>query len=117
MKNHIVLCLLLMALLIPVSAQAASPRAPKVMPYIDFDGTTATCSVSVIGDNTKDSIFLTAKLYKGSSCIATWTASGSGHLNFSKTKSVQKGKTYKLTADVTINEKALATASTSGTCG
>ena len=27
------------------------------------------------------------------------------------------GKTYKLTADVTINEKALATASTSGTCG
>ena len=69
MKKHIILCLLLMALLIPVSAQAASPRAPKVMPYIDFDGTTATCSVSVIGDNTKDSIFLTAKLYKGSSCI------------------------------------------------
>lgn len=71
MKKHIGLCLLLIALLIPVAAQAASPRAPKVMPYIGFDGTTATCSVSVIGDSTKDSISLTAKLYNGDKCIAT----------------------------------------------
>ena len=116
MKKRICSIMLLIALLIPLSAQAVTPRKPKVIPYINFSGTTATCSVSVICDSTKDAISLTAKLYNGSTCIATWTESGTGSLNFSRTKTVQRGKTYKLTADVTINGTALATASTTGTC-
>ena len=116
MKKHIGFVMLLIALLIPVSAQAATPRRPKVLPYINFSGTTATCSVSVNGDSTKDTISLTAKLYDGSTCIATWTDSGTCNLNFSKTKTVQSGKTYKLTADFTINGTSLGTTSATGTC-
>lgn len=107
--------LLLLALMLPITAQAA-PRYPKVAPSISFSGTTATCKVSVRGDSTSDSISLTAKLWKGSECIATWTASGTGTLNFSKTKTVEKGSTYKLTADATVNGTKLPTASATGTC-
>lgn len=109
--------LFLMVLTIPVSAQAATPRTPKVLPGITFDGTTATCTVTVFGDNTKDGISLTAKLWKGSECIAIWTDSGSGYLNFSRTMTVESGYTYKLTADVSINGKSLQTISTTGICG
>jgi len=35
---------------------------------------------------------------------------------FQQNKTVQSGKTYKLTADVTINGIALATASVTGPC-
>lgn len=115
MKRTVFAVLLLLALVFPVSAQAAQ-RLAIARPSITFSGTTATCSVSARGNSTKDSISLTAKLYNGSTCIATWTDSGTGSLNFSKTKTVQSGNTYKLTADVTINGTALATASASGTC-
>lgn len=115
MKRTVFAVLLLLALVFPVSAQAAQ-RYRRVSPNITFSSTTATCSVSVRGNSAKDSISLTAKLYQGNECIATWTDSGTGNLNFSKTKSVQSGKTYKLTADVTINGTALGTTSATGTC-
>lgn len=115
MKKRVCIGMLLFALLIPLPAQAA-PRSPKAFPSISFRGTTATCSVTINASNQADSISLTAKLYQGSDCIATWTDSGTGRLFFSKTHRVQKGQTYKLTADVTINGKALDTASTTGTC-
>lgn len=107
--------LLLLALMLPITAQAA-PRSSRATPSISFSGTTATYKVTVRGDSTSDSISLTAKLWKGSECIATWTASGTGTLNFSKTKIVEKGSTYKLTADATVNGTKLSTASATGTC-
>lgn len=107
--------LLLLALMLPITAQAA-PRSSSAKPSLSFSGTTATCKVTVYGTGTKDSISLTAKLWKGSECIATWTASGTGTLKFSKTKTVEKGSTYKLTADATVNGTKLSTASATGTC-
>lgn len=115
MKKSTFAAFLILLLLIPVSAQA-SQRGVAVSPNIRFNGTTATCTVSVSGNNAKDAISLTAKLYCGSDCIATWTDFGTGRLSIVKTKSVQSGKNYKLTAAVTINGTALATASTTGTC-
>lgn len=115
MKKVVFAALLLFLIAIPVSAQATQ-RSTASIPNITFSGTTATCTVSVNGDSANDSISLTAKLYCGSDCIATWTDSGTGRLSIVKTKSVQSGKNYKLTADVTINGTALATASTTGTC-
>lgn len=109
--------LFLIVLMIPISAQAATPRVPKVLPGITFNGTTATCTTTVFGDNVDDSISLTAKLWKGSECIATWIDSGSGYLNFSRTMTVENGYMYKLTADVSINGKSLQTISTTGICG
>lgn len=107
--------LLLLALMLPITAQAA-PRSSSAKPSLSFSGTTATCKVTVYGTGTKDSISLTAKLWKGSECIATWAASGTGRLDFSKTKTVEKGGTYKLTADATVNGAKLSTASATGTC-
>lgn len=115
MKKTLFAAFFLLMLVFPFSAQATQ-RSAMVKPNITFSGTTATCSVSVIGNSAKDSISLTVKLYSGNACIATWTDSGSGNLNFSRTKTVQKGSTYKLTADVSINGTALSTASTTGTC-
>lgn len=107
--------LLLLALALPITAQAA-PRSSSAKPSLSFSGTTATCKVYVRGNGGTDSISLTAKLWKGSECIATWTASGTGRLDFSKTKTVEKGSTYKLTADATVNGTKLSTASATGTC-
>ena len=107
--------LLLLALMLPITAQAA-PRSSSAKPSLSFSGTTATCKVTVYGTGTKDSISLTAKLWKGSECIATWTASGTGRLDFSKTKTIEKGSTYKLTADATVNGTKLSTTSATGTC-
>ena len=115
MKKVVFAALLLFLIAIPVSAQATQ-RSTASIPSITFSGTTATCTVSVNGDSANDSISLTAKLYQGNKCIATWTDSGNGKLRLSRTKTVQSGKTYKLTADVTINGTALATAPTTGTC-
>ena len=115
MKKVVFAALLLFLIAIPVSAQSAQ-RMTASVPNIAFSGTTATCTVSVNGDSANDSISLTAKLYQGNECIATWTDSGNGKLRFSRTKTVQSGKTYKLTADVTINGTALGTTSATGTC-
>lgn len=115
MKKVVFTALFLFLIAIPVSAQAAQ-RSTASIPNIAFSGTTATCTVSVNGDSANDSISLTAKLYQGNECIATWTDSGNGKLRFSRTKTVQSGKTYKLTADVTINGTALGTRSATGTC-
>ena len=42
MKKRICSIMLLIALLIPLSAQAVTPRKPKVIPYINFSGATGT---------------------------------------------------------------------------
>lgn len=115
MKKILSALLLLAALALPVSAQSPQ-RAVRATPNISFSNATATCSVSVYGENKTDRISLTAKLYQGDACIATWTDSGTGYLNFSRSKRVQKGKSYKLTADVTVNGESFSTASDTGTC-
>lgn len=48
--------------------------------------------------------------------MKTWTASGTQVVTLSKPATVEKGKTYKLTADVTINGVKQATKSTTATC-
>lgn len=110
---------LLMALLLfilPVTANAATPRYVNIRPGIDFNGTTATCTVSVTGNSMKDEIEIVVKLWNGGSCIATWKDSGTGYVNFSKDKTVIKNNEYKLTADVTINGEVQPKVSTTATC-
>ena len=58
---------LLMALLLfilPVTANAATPRYVNIRPGIDFDGTMATCTVSVTGNSMKDEIEIVVKFEK-----------------------------------------------------
>lgn len=110
---------LLMALLLfilPVTANAATPRYVNIRPGIDFDGTMATCTVSITGNSMKDEIEIVVKLWNGGSCIATWKDSGTGYVNFSKDKTVIKNNEYKLTVDVTINGEVQPRVSTTATC-
>lgn len=114
-KRVLALCLILVFAL-GITAQAAEVLSVRTVPKITFDGTTATCTVNVRGDKTTDTISLTAKLYQGSTCVKTWNTSGTGVVLLSKPATVEKGTTYKLTADVTINGVKQATKSTTATC-
>ncbi len=116
MRKTAFLLALLMILAIPVSAQADTMRASQIYPVLYFNGTTATCGVSVYGKTAEDAITATVKLWDGGTCLETWYPSGTGSLNFSGAKTVTSGRQYKLTVDATINGVALTTVSTTGTC-
>lgn len=106
----------IMVLLLPMTAHAATSRTIRIYPSLSFDGTTANCSVIVLADISSDEIEATIKLWQGNNCVATWQEDATGNLVFKKVATVTSGKTYKLTADVTINDVAQPQASVSAKC-
>lgn len=108
--------LILFGSVLPFSAQAAEPRVLSIVPALSFSGTTANCQLNVNTDYATNNIYATIKLWNGSSCVAIWGASGTGHLNFYANRTVVKGNTYTLTADVTINGVAEPQISITRTC-
>lgn len=119
MRKIALIIALIMILSVPTTAYAAmseeiSPFVLRIYPHISFDGKTATCSVNVLVDSSSDRISITMKLWQGNSCIATWSTSGTGCMQFSRSKNVTEGLQYKLTADVTINGIAKPTVSVYG---
>lgn len=101
--KKIAFLLALLMFVLPITANAATPRSIFIKPGISFDDDTANCTVSVTGNSMKDDIEVVVKLWQGNICIATWKTSGTGYVNFSKSKTVSTGVEYELTADVTIN--------------
>lgn len=121
MKKTAFVLAIFLILSIPTTAYAAvpdeiSPFVLRIYPQISFDEDTATCTATVISDKMTDSISVTLKLWQGSSCIATWSTSGTGYMQFSRSKKVTEGLQYKLSVDVTINGVAKPTVSTYGIC-
>jgi len=114
MKKRFAALSLALVLMLAITAQAAT-FATSVVPEISFSGTTATCTVTARG-NTGDSISIRAKLWQGSTCLKDWQTSGTGRVVLERTASVESGKTYRLTADVTIDGVKQTTKSVSGTC-
>ena len=119
MKKTALLLVFILVMAIPVTANAAlpdenNPYALHIRPTLSFDGTTANCSVTVIGENMSDSISIVMKLWQGNSCIATWSTSGKGYVQFSRSKDIAESLQYKLTADVLINGIAKPTVSAYG---
>lgn len=103
------LCILLTAIMLlsalsPVMANAAEPRILSIAPSLSFSGTTAYCELTVVGDYSTDEYEATVKLWEGNTCIKTWTCSGTGYIEFSKTYTVKLNTEYTLTADVTVND-------------
>ena len=68
---------------------------------ISNSGADVTCTGIVFG-NAKDPISAKMKLWRDNTCIATWSANGTGNLTIVKTKSVTKGHTYKVTVDANV---------------
>ena len=116
MKKLICLLLAFTLLALPVTATAATPRLAIIVPTLSFDGTTATCSLIASSDYSTDKISAVLQLWDGNSCIATWSASGTGALSMSRTKTVTKGVEYTLTANVIINGVAQPRASMTKKC-
>ena len=117
MKKLIALMLAIVLIVsISISANAAAPRFLSIYPGLTFDGTTANCSVRIIGSTTNDEIDATIKLWRGSTCLRTWRVSDDGYLFWSGTATVTKGKTYDLTVDLVYNGVSKPRVSVSGTC-
>lgn len=101
-----ILVLLVVAMMVgilAVPAMAAEPKMTTAVANLNISGTTATCSLRTSADYSSDSLKAIIKLYRGSTCIATWSTSGNGYIYFSKTKTITKGYTYKMTVDLTVN--------------
>ena len=115
MKKGFLCLLLLMSMILAVPAYAASARTIDVVPDIEFNGTTATCTVRIMGDRTTDVISASVVLRQGSALIATWNASGSGVLKIDETAQVVRNQTYNLTVYYSINGVAQTPVSISRT--
>ena len=102
MRKIALLLVLVLLLSVPLSVQAATPRAIPIRSDISYSGNVATCTVRIVG-NESDQLEATIKLWRGSSCIATWNESGTGYIYFSETATVTQGKTHKLTVDCWVN--------------
>ena len=63
----------------------------------------ATCKAEAYADKVSDQITVTMKLWHNGSLLKSWTKSGSMSVQMTKAATVVKGKTYKLTVDVSIN--------------
>ena len=115
MKRTVAL-LLVIVLVLSTAVFAAETRAQPASLSLSFNGSTATCDVFASASNMNHSISATIKLYRGNTCLHTWTVSDTGYLDFSETWAVTSGYTYKLTADLTINGTTYPTVSTTRMC-
>lgn len=116
MKKRTVALLLVVVLILSVSVQATA-KIQTISPLLQFSGKTANCYVEVSADKATDKIEITASLWRGSTCLETWTESGYEYVYLSESKTVSiSGVTYKLTADVTINGKALPQVESTAKC-
>lgn len=116
MKKVALLLAIVIILATPLSVQAANQRIIGIMPELTFNGTTANCSVRVIGNNTSEHIEVAMKLWRGPLIIDMWTADGYGYVFLGDTSTVSKNQTYTLTADVKIDGVSQPRVSCSDTC-
>ena len=112
MRKQLLALSLILVMLLGITAQASGPAMlPAAQPSLSFSGTTASCRIIVRGDRSSDTLSATAKLWTG-----TWTIKGTGKIQTTKTATVSKGKTYKLTVDYTVNGVKQPQKSVTRTC-
>ena len=103
MKRKVVMLPLIVALLLAIPCYAMTARTIDYVPDIAFDGTEATCTVRITGDNATDSISATMTLKLGTRVIDQWEGSGFGVLRLEGVTGVSHRKTYTLAVDAIIN--------------
>lgn len=103
MKRKVVILPFIVALLLAIPCYAMSARTIDFVPDVVFDGTEATCTVRITGDNVTDSISATMTLKLGTRVIDQWEGSGSGILELEGVAEVSHRKTYTLAVDAVIN--------------
>ena len=103
MIKRIICMMLLITMAFIIPANAASTRTISVVPDIEFDGTRATCSVSIAGNRSTDKIDATMELRQGGRLIDDWSASGYGILKIRETATVARNTTYTLEIEYSVN--------------
>lgn len=116
MKKRVVALMVPLLLILTMSARAAESRSVSIKPELHFGANTATCSVSLKADNTKDKVEATLTLYQGENYVDSWSNSGTGRVFISGSCDVESGKTYKLVVDYSINGVVQLSKTTLGTC-
>lgn len=115
MKKRIILMFAVALLLLTLMAQAVEPRAGGT-PVLDFNGTTAECSVVCKGADTTDWVKATLTLYQGSTYVDSWSGSGTYRVPVSGSCRVTSGKSYKLVLTWSINGVTQPSVTTTATC-
>lgn len=115
MKRVLALAVPLLTLL-TLSAQALEPKIPRADPALDFNGTTATCSVSFKADSATDKVAATLTLYQSNTYVDSWSDSGTGRVFISESCKAKSGKSYRLVLDYSINGVAKPAKAVTGTC-
>lgn len=95
---------------------SATPRMLTINPSLDFDGTTAECQVTVVGNNMSEHITVVMKLMHGNTCVKAWLNDDYGYVYMLTYANVTKGQTYTLYIEVTVNGVAQQPVYISGTC-
>ena len=95
----------------------AASMAYSAFPGLSFNGTTYTCSLTVYGGHSTDSIEATVTLKRGSTVVSQWTnLTANGYMNFSDTANVEHGKTYTMQVSLKINGVSYSVADITKTC-
>lgn len=115
-RRSFVLTTLLIFLMLTMSAQAVEERAITAIPSLTFSGTTANCFADCKGGNSSDKVNITITLYQGTTFIKSWSGSGVGRLYISGDCKVEKGKTYDLVLEYSINGVEKPSITVTNTC-
>lgn len=115
-RFSIFVLLLLVCILSAQAVQATGPRMATPKPTLNFQGTTAMCSVICQGDKATDKIETTLTLYQGDTYIDSWSESGIRKITLYGECKVQSGKTYRLEMAYSINGVDKPVLSTTNYC-
>ena len=107
---------LLVCILFAQAAQATGQKVAGSSVRLTFQETTAVCSSTCLGDFQTDSIDATLRLYKGSTCIDSWSESGTGKITLYGECRVTSGTTYRLEVVCSINGVEQPVTSATRTC-
>lgn len=107
MKKWIIplLLALLMMSSMMMTSFAVNSRVITGRPTLRIDGTTAFCGVTYHSGNKDTEISVTLTLKQGEKIIDSWSDSGRGLVIISETSTVERGKTYDLVLNATVNGK------------
>ena len=98
-------------------AKANEESNSYITSNLSFNGTTAVCSLDVIGCGTYDPIVATVTLKHGNTIVKQWVGlTGTGYLSFSDTAQVVYGNTYTMQVTVCVNGNVIGVGDITKTC-
>lgn len=103
-------------MIVVLITMSISAYALTIRPQLSFDGTIATCAVTVVGGNTSEHIEVEMKLMHGSTCIDSWYSDGYGYVVMKEYADATRGLSYDLYVTVTVNGVSHTPVYVSNTC-